>query len=171
MEGVERYEVRLLPHNDAWGNEFEDLKPSLAAILGSNALDIQHVGSTAIAGIHAKPILDVAIQVRSFSELNIDGMKEHGYDYRAEGGVAGRQLFVLRKDGHISLQHIHCYEPENMGFQNQVRFRDYLNKHPDLAKKYDVLKQELAVEHPEDRMKYTEGKESFIHLILRLAGE
>ncbi len=169
MEGVERYEVRLLPHNNDWINEFEALKPVLATILGDNVLDIQHVGSTSIKNINAKPILDVAIKVISFSGLNIEGMKHHGYDYCGESGVSGRQLFVLRKDGHVSLHHIHCYEADNIGFENQVCFRNHLNTHPNLAQQYNDLKHELAMKYPNDRYKYTDGKESFIQFVLKLA--
>ncbi len=169
MEGVARYEVRLLPHNGDWEKEYEALKPVLAAILGDNVLNIQHVGSTSIKAISAKPILDVAVQVSSFAALNIEGMTRHGYDYRGESSVPGRQLFVLRKDGHISLQHIHCYEEGNLGFQNQVRFRDYLNAHPEFARQYDELKRDLAARYPDDRGKYTDGKETFIQSVLKLA--
>ncbi len=90
MEGVAHYEVKLLPHSGDWEKEYEALKPVLAAILADNMLDIQHVGSTAIKAISAKPILDVAVQVSSFSSLNIEGMTRHGYDYRGERGVPGR---------------------------------------------------------------------------------
>ncbi len=169
MEGVERHEVRLLPHNEDWIKEFQLLKPVLIKILGDNVLDIQHVGSTSIKDINAKPILDVAVKVFSFAKLNIEGMQQQGYDYCGESGVLGRALFILRRDGHISLQHVHCYEEGNTDFENQVCFRDYLNKNPNIAKQYDDLKRDLAMKYPKDRLKYTEGKEQFIQSILKLA--
>ncbi len=76
---------------------------------------------------------------------------------------------MLRKDGHISLQHIHCYEEGNPGFQNQVRFRGYLNVHPEFARQYDELKRDLAARYPYDRGKYTEGIERFIQTVHKLA--
>lgn len=169
MEGVERYKVRLLPHNDNWDQEFIAVKRMIQDVLSSNALDIQHVGSTAIRGIRAKPILDVAVKVNSFTDLNTAGMKRHGYEDCGESGVPGRRLFVLRGEGNISLHHIHCYEKDNTAFEDQVRFRDYLNSHPESAKQYEQLKQSLAEKYPEDRMAYTDGKERFIKLILELA--
>jgi GrpB-like predicted nucleotidyltransferase (UPF0157 family) len=171
MEGVERYKVRLLPHSGEWEKEFISVKKLLTDILGADALDIQHVGSTAILGICAKPILDVAVRVVSFSSLNIEGMKRNGYEDCGESGVPGRRLFVLRKDGSISLHHIHCYEADNMDFENLVRFRDYLNSHPDYAIQYDELKLSLAERYPNDRILYTNGKESFIQNILKRANQ
>lgn len=167
MEGVERNQVRLLPHREEWALEYAEVARRLAAALGENALEIQHVGSTAIRGICAKPILDVAVRVVTFAKL--DGVARLGYEACGESGVPGRFLFVLREGGHLSLQHIHCYEDGNPAFQKQVKFRDYLNAHPEEARKYDRLKRELAEKYPESRSLYTAGKETFIQRILELA--
>jgi len=166
MEGVERNKVKLVSHNEEWEIEFNQVKPVLMQILDVEGKDIQHVGSTSIKELDAKPILDIAIEVESFSALNIEGMKGIGYDYRHEAGVPGRRLFVLRGIEGISLHHIHCFERSGDGFQKQLFFRDYLINHPEMAKQYSELKSTLAQKYPNDRSQYTEGKDRFIQYVL-----
>jgi len=166
MEGVERNKVILVSYNEEWKTEFNRVKFVLMQILDVKGEDIQHVGSTAIQSIVAKPILDIAIEVENFSSLNIDGMRELGYDYRHEAGVPGRQLFVLRGIEERSIHHIHCFERSGNGFQEQLFFRDYLINHPDMAQQYNEMKITLALKYPNDRSQYTVGKDEFIQYVL-----
>lgn len=166
MQGVERYKVRLLPHSDEWEKEYEVAKNELRDIFGQNTIDIQHVGSTSIKGIYAKPILDIAVVLKSFEDMNIEGMKNAGYSYcGAQNEEKDRYLFVLRGEGQISLRHIHCYEPDNLDFYYVTLFRDYLNSHEEYAKQYSDLKIKLAKEYPDDRIAYTNEKERFVRMI------
>lgn len=171
MEGVERNKVKLVSHNDEWEAEFNDVKPVLVRIFGVEGEDIQHVGSTSIKAIVTKPILDIAIEVESFSSLNVDGMIGLGYDYRGEAGVPGRRLFVLRSIEGDSLHHVHCFERRGDGFRKQLFFRDYLTNRPDVAKQYSILKIDLTLKYPNDRIQYTEGKDRFIQSILDQMGK
>ena len=166
MEGVERYQVRLLPHNGKWADEYYQVKSQIEAVWGNNVIEIQHVGSTAIRRIPAKPILDIAVRLHSIRNMDVEALKRLGYDYC--GPREGRDtyhLFVLRGENQISLRHIHCYDVSDKEFFQLVGFRDYLNSHSDAAKKYSELKEKLARLYPEDRIAYTKGKESFIESI------
>lgn len=166
MEGVERYQVRLLPHNGKWADEYYQVKSQIEAVWGNNVIEIQHVGSTAIRRIPAKPILDIAVRLHSIRNMDVEALKRLGYDYC--GPREGRDtyhLFVLRGENQISLRHIHCYDVSDKEFIQLVGFRDYLNSHSDAAKKYSELKEKLARLYPEDRIAYTKGKESFIESI------
>ena len=169
MEGVERYKVRLLPHSQEWEDEFTQVKNQLEALWTNNLFDIQHVGSTAIHTICAKPILDIAVRLKAIINMDVDAMKQAGYDYCGpQHGSQTYHLFVLRGQNQISLRHIHCYDAQDKGFFQLVGFRDYLNSHPDEAKKYSELKKVLASQYPEDRVAYTKGKETFIQNIYAL---
>ena len=131
-----------------------------------NILEIQHVGSTAIPNICAKPILDIAIKLKSIELMEVQQLEKLGYRYCGiQHGNANYHLFVLRNKHNISFRHLHCYAKEEKGFGLQVGFRDYLNNHIDIAVKYDNLKKELAEKYPEDRAAYTRGKERFIQSI------
>lgn len=163
MEGVERYKVRLLPHNDMWDKEFLDTKLQIQGIWKDNIVDIQHIGSTSIQAVWAKPILDIAVVLQSFSKMNIEALQLAGYDYCGlQKPENDRHLFVMRGENQISLRHIHCYEPNNKDFLQCVGFRDYLNNHPEEATEYSELKKKLAEQFPDDRFAYADGKMNFI---------
>lgn len=169
MEGVERYKVRLLPHNQAWEQEFLQVKIEIQTSWNDNILNIQHVGSTAIHNICAKPILDIAVRLKSIRKMDVDAMKQLGYDYC--GPQHGRQtyhLFVFRGQDQISLRHIHCYDAGDKEFFQLTGFRDYMNAHAQAAKEYSELKEALALQYPDDRVAYTKGKENFIQNIYTL---
>jgi GrpB-like predicted nucleotidyltransferase (UPF0157 family) len=172
MQGVERYKVRLLPHDNNWKVEFLEAKAQIENIWTENVLDIQHFGSTSIVGIYAKPILDVAVVLKSLGNMDIDAMTQAGYDYcGAQNPEKSRYLFVLRGENQISLRHLHCYEPGDEDFRLCVGFRDYLNSHPEDAQKYSELKLRLAEKYPDDRFAYTDEKLDFVQSIYaKLAG-
>lgn len=171
MEGVKRYQVRLAPHNPQWASEFEEVRAQLRERWRGNLLDVQHVGSTAILGICAKPILDVAVQLRSVGAMDVAALQEVGYEYCGpQHGSQTYHLFVLRGEGQLSLRHIHCYDQGDGEFAQLVGFRDYLNSHPQAAQAYQALKRRLACQYPDDRAAYTQGKAAFINSIYARLG-
>jgi len=169
MLGVKRDKVTLAPHNDNWKNEYKLTKKELEDILGDNIIEINHVGSTAIKGIVAKPILDVAVVIKSAESLNMAGMEAAGFEYGREGVIPGRYYFARRVDGDISTHHIHCYLANNDNYNSVILFCRFLNENPEYAKQYNDLKVGLAFEHPDDRVAYGEAKTEFIEKIVALA--
>lgn len=156
-------------HREEWAEEFERVKRALLSVHGENVVDIQHVGSTAIKGIMAKPMLDVAVLFRRIADSVFEAMAENGYTYYGEV-TSGKHLFILRGQNEISLQHVHCYEENNSGlFYEQLRFRDFLRSHPAYAKEYEALKVKLLELYADDRKKYTVGKQAFFDKIKLLA--
>jgi GrpB-like predicted nucleotidyltransferase (UPF0157 family) len=169
MIGLERGIVKVAPYTAEWERLFEEEKALLQAAIGRYVLDIQHVGSTAIPGIVAKPIIDIAIAVANFEEASvcIEPVERLGYEYRGENGIPRRHYFVK---GDPRTYHIHMNELGSRDWQKLVRFRDYLVQHPDLAEAYAALKTELAGRYPTDREAYQEGKAPFIERVLGEAG-
>ncbi|MCM1514713.1 MAG: GrpB family protein [Anaeroplasma bactoclasticum] len=168
MEGVKRYQVRLLPHHAKWDSEFTRIQEMLKLCWKENVIDIQHVGSTAIPSICAKPILDVAVKVKSLHVLDKEALIQRGYDdCGPQGGKTTHYLFVLRGSHQMSLQHIHCYDQIDDEFDQLVGFRDYLNTHLEVALAYQALKISLAEQYPYDRQTYTQKKAPFILAIYR----
>jgi GrpB-like predicted nucleotidyltransferase (UPF0157 family) len=168
MLGLEKGLVRLVPYTAEWKRYFELEKASLQAVLGSNILDIQHVGSTSIPGMIAKPIVDIAIAVVDFEEARvciplIEGL---GYVYRGEFGIPHRHYFVK---GDPRVAHIHMSEITSITWRNLLLFRDYLCWHPKIAEEYAQLKQSLARQFPQDREAYLDGKNAFVERVIRLA--
>lgn len=169
MRGVPRNKVVLEPHNEAWAEEFRREKERLLRIHGDSVVDIQHVGSTAIAGIVAKPMLDVAVLFKALTDEVIEAMRGSGYEYYGEV-TEGKRLFILRDGEGASLEHVHCYEEKDRRlYDEQLRFRDYLRAHPACASAYEQLKQDLCRIYADDRRKYTAGKQAFFDMIRELA--
>jgi GrpB-like predicted nucleotidyltransferase (UPF0157 family) len=168
MIGLERCIVRLVPYTAEWKRLFEQEKARLQAAVGDYVLDIQHVGSTSIPGMVAKPILDIGIAVQSFEKafVCIEPMVQLGYEYHGEHGIPRRHLFVK---GDPRTHHVHMNEITSRDWENLVVFRDYLIQHPEAAQEYTELKLELAQRFPTDRQAYLDGKSSLIERVLQLA--
>jgi GrpB-like predicted nucleotidyltransferase (UPF0157 family) len=171
MIGLKRGIVQLTPYSPEWTEAYQAEKECIAASLGSSILDIQHVGSTAIPGCWAKPIIDVAIIIENIGKVDacILPLQQIGYDYKGENGIPDRHYFVKRIGGDIHTFHIHMCTPDNQNLQNQIIFRDYLLTHPDKVQAYSQLKLELAERFPTDREGYTESKSSFIENVINVA--
>ena len=170
MLGVKRYEVRLEEHSEQWKVLFEETEAEIRRILGANVMDVQHIGSTAIKGIVAKPILDVAVTVHQLTAIDFCGMECFGYKSRGEAGVPGRSYFAKYRDEEITTHHIHCYEQGNSNLLANLAFRDFLIANPVYGRQYSDLKLYLAEQYANDRATYTNEKTDFIHMVLQLAG-
>lgn len=170
MIGLERGVVRLAPYTLEWHRRFEEEKALLQASIGQYVLEIQHVGSTSIPGMTAKPIIDIAVAVESFEEATvcIGPLDALGYEYRGEYGIPRRHYFVK---GDPRTYHLHMNEIGSRAWENQVLFRDYLIAHPQLAEEYAALKVDLAQRHPTNREAYVDEKAPFIERVLRMARE
>jgi GrpB-like predicted nucleotidyltransferase (UPF0157 family)/GNAT superfamily N-acetyltransferase len=168
MIGLERDRVRLVPYTAEWKRLFEEEKARLQAAIGPYVLDIQHVGSTSIPGMVAKPIIDIGISVTSFegARICIQPVEQLGYEYRGEFGIPLRHYFVK---GDPRTHHLHMHELGSPDWENQVLFRDYLIQHPALADEYAALKVDLAQRYPADREAYLEAKAPFIQRVMGMA--
>lgn len=169
MLGVPKNKVILSPHDDRWTDEFRQAEQRFRERFGDGIVRIEHVGSTAIPGILAKPMLDIAILFREITGPVFDRMRSLGYTYYGEV-ASGKHLFLLREADGRSLQHVHCSavnRPEL--FDAQLRFRDFLRAHPAYAREYEQLKRQLASRYPDDRSRYTAGKQKFFEKIESLA--
>lgn len=162
MIGLKRGTVELVPHQKEWGENAENAVRLLKQILGDTAIDIQHVGSTAIFLIHAKPIIDIAVAVYDLNDIlpHVGVLKQHNIIFRGEI-ISGEILFVMGDD-EIRTHHIHIVKWNGAEWNNYINFRDYLNTYPEKAKIYDNCKQKLAMQYSNDRKSYTAGKEEII---------
>jgi GrpB-like predicted nucleotidyltransferase (UPF0157 family) len=166
--GLEKGVVRLASHNVDWARVYEGERARIEAAIGAHILEVQHVGSTSIPGLAAKPIIDIAVGVEDFevARVCIAPLEALGYTYHGENGISGRHYFTR---GDPTLYHTHMHEVTSRAWGNLVLFRDYLLQHPKEVRAYLALKRRLAEQHRHDRRAYTEGKAAFIERILRLA--
>jgi GrpB-like predicted nucleotidyltransferase (UPF0157 family) len=168
MIGLEKGTVKLTPHNELWHQLFAEEEARLRDAIGEHVVAIEHVGSTAICGLSAKPIIDIAAAVpeTANAERCVRPLENVGYQYRGENGIAGRYYFVK---GDPRTHHLHMVEVGSDFWKNHLLFRDYVRKHPEVAEEYERLKRDLAIKYERDRGAYTEGKSKFIEAVLKRA--
>lgn len=179
MIGLKRGTVQLYEHEKEWEIEAQNTIVRLKEILGDVIRDIQHVGSTSILTIKAKPIIDIAIAVDKFDDILVyeKELKDAGFYYRpnAQASLPDQLLFACGNfyegTGDLQTHFIHVVLWESMDWINYINFRDYLNKTPSAVKEYEELKVSLARQAPIDRgrEKYLKGKHDFIVYTLRKA--
>jgi GrpB-like predicted nucleotidyltransferase (UPF0157 family) len=158
--------VEVVQYDPAWVDIFQAEAEVLAIIFGEKLVAIHHIGSTAIPGIVAKPIVDILVEVRDIQEvddLNTD-IEKLGYQPRGEYGIPGRRYFV-KQTGEVHIHHIHTFQSGNPQVERHLNFRDYLIAHPLDALAYSRLKEDLAQQFPEDIDNYAMGKNDFINNI------
>lgn len=132
-------------------------------------LDAQHIGSTSVPAIWAKPIIDIVIGVRDFTALiGMNAILEkHGFIYRGQD-QPDQHLYVCGTDN-VRTHHIHAVIFKSEAWNNYINFRDYLNSHPQAAEEYCELKKSLAEQYANSRERYTALKSEFIHRVLAAA--
>ena len=167
--GLRRGTVSVEAHNEEWETSAAETIAELSSILRGVLIDAQHVGSTAVRGICAKPILDIAVGVSDFDALlpKNSVLEEHGFVFRGQDHP-GQYLYVCGKDD-IRTHHIHAVIYSSGIWNDYVDMRDYLNSHEEEAETYSKLKESLARQYPEDRETYTAGKSEMIGEILKKA--
>ncbi len=168
--GLSSETVVVRPYTPEWPQLYLAEEARLVGSIGEYVLDIQHVGSTSIPGMIAKPILDVAIAVSDFEEAArcIEPIERLGYHYRGEYGISRRHYFTK---GNPRTHHLHMLERHSENWASSISFRDHLRQNPSLAEEYAALKQCLSEQFPTDRLAYQDGKAAFIHHVLHAANE
>lgn len=156
--------IRLAPHNANWQLEYKREAMRLTRLMGANLLAIHHIGSTAIPGIVAKPIIDILLVVHDLDRLDLQGaaIAAEGYLAFGENGIAGRRYFVKRGPDGERTHHAHAYRQGAPEIDRHLRFRDYLVAHPVEAARYSALKLALAAQFADDRAAYQDGKDALV---------
>jgi GrpB-like predicted nucleotidyltransferase (UPF0157 family) len=157
--------VRLRAYTPRWAELFALEAPRIRAALGSLALDVQHVGSTSIAGLMAKPILDIAVGLEQLCNypLCIGRLAALGYEHVPWQGLAANEVFAK---GSRRTHLLHVVEHDGEKWRDYLKFRERLVSVPGLARDYEALKCNLASVHQADRAGYTAGKNTFIRGVL-----
>ncbi|UOY90691.1 GrpB family protein [Bacillus glycinifermentans] len=153
-----------------WPERYETEKKRLQPVFGKIALGIEHIGSTAVPGLAAKPVLDLMVGVKHLSEAErlIEPLSDLGYEHVFHEAFPRRRFFRKGKR-RAGIHHLHIYVYKSEEWKNQLRFRDYLRAHPKVREDYETLKRDLAKHFPHDRNSYTKGKAPFITHIVEKA--
>ncbi|WP_269522810.1 GrpB family protein [Coraliomargarita parva] len=165
--GLTRGSVRLVPHQPGWAAAFCAERTALVQALGTEALSIEHVGSTAVPGLPAKPILDIAVAVADFNRMTAwaECLKPLDYHYLGDPRGWDDHLFSKGNESNRSV-YLHAVLNGSPRWQNYLYFRDRLRASPELRQTYARLKQNGAQAYPDDRQAYTDSKHAWIQAML-----
>lgn len=163
--------VMIVDYDPQWPILYEEEKARILGVIGHKVVAIEHIGSTAVPGLGAKPIIDIMVAVRHLSEAEqcIEPLQSVGYEYvpEHEDFIPERRYF--RKGHPETHRHLHIVEPTSDFWERHLFFRDYLRAHPKVARQYYELKRQLATKSGSDRQTYTDAKTPFIESVITRA--
>ena len=168
--GITKGTVRIVPHQPEWERVFQLEQKLLERIFAGNALAIEHVGSTAVPALQAKPIIDLAVRVVDIAVVQLleNALSALGYAER-ENRLKGHQRVFVRSDGEAVTHHLHVIQADCPEWDRKILFRDCLRRHPEIGQAYEALKLRLWRMVGNDRGAYTDGKRSFIDSVVAKA--
>lgn len=161
-----RSPIVVVDYDSAWPELFETFAGPLRRATGAR---VEHIGSTSVPGIAAKPVIDIDVVVPSPGAVQhaIEQLRALGYTYQGDKGIPGREAFLWPVGA--TSHHVYVVVEGNDSHRAHVAFRDYLRAHDDVAAEYGALKRGLAAKHGDDRLGYTEAKTEFVTRVLGLA--
>jgi len=165
--------IEVVAYDPRWPEAFTWAREELAAAWGPNVVVIHHIGSTSIAGLYAKPVIDILAVVGDLLALDQQSgrMEQLGYQVMGEFGILGRRYF-RRDDAEGKRTHqVHAFANDSPHVKRHLAFRDFLRAHTAVAHEYAALKRALAATHPHDMEAYMDGKDRFIKEVERRALE
>jgi len=168
---------KFLPYQSSWKDKFQKEKEKLQDVFGKEALAIEHIGSTSIEGLSAKPIIDMAVLVNSIEDIDRIVLKLNPLNYIYQSNFPPGERIWLRKGNPVEY-HLSIVCPKHTFWERNILFRDYLRNHPEFIKEYEDLKKNNLKITPEKDLEdlshskiYNQGKGDFVKKILDLARE
>ena len=166
---TDKRRVEVVSYNSNWKKMYKEESEKIKNILNDIIVDIHHIGSTAIPGIKAKPVIDILVEVKDIEAVDRynNKMEELGYEAMGEHGIPKRRFF--RKGGNKRTHHIHIFQVGSEEIERYINFKEYLITHPDKGREYSKLKEKLVNKYTYGVENYTNGKSDFIKEIDRKA--
>jgi len=164
--------IIVVPYDESWDAEFSKIKNELLPALEDLIISIEHVGSTSVKGLYAKPIIDMNIVIDSGNILPdiIQRLAKINYTHVGDLGISGREAFSYVDKPHLMEHHLYVCPKDSLEHKRQVTFRDYLRLHPDDCERYSKIKIEMAEKFPHDINSYINGKQPVILEIYEKCG-
>ena len=164
--------VVVLPYDRGWKEAFEKIKAEIEGAVGGLIQAVEHVGSTSVEGMSAKPCIDIDVVIEDGSALAvvIDKLAGIGYIHEGDLGIKGREAFKYDDKPHLMKHHLYVCTRDSAELFRHITFRDFLKSNPEAAKKYSRVKERAAELYPDDIDKYIEYKTPCIEELYRLCG-
>ena len=163
--------VTVTPYDSSWPDEFARIQSELQQALGEDALAIEHVGSTSVPGLAAKPIIDIDVVIDA-SKLNIiiTKLADIGYVHQGDLGIPGREAFKYSGKEHLMRHHLYVCSQDAAELERHITFRDWLRSHQEDRLAYGAVKLNMAARYPDDIDAYMQGKAACITAIYQKCG-
>jgi len=160
--------VRLAEHNPDWDIAFAEANAELLGVVGSLGCGIEHVGSTSVSDLPAKPILDIVVGVPRLDLVDnvAESIERLGYLDRGYGTGSVGRLLIAESEHDVRTVHLHIVEHGSNHWHHYVAFRDALRTDPELRRRYEAVKRQLAARFSQDRVAYTDAKAVFVRATL-----
>ena len=167
--GLKHNTVDVIPYNLEWVTEFEREKARILNTCDNKVVAVEHIGSTSVPGLAAKPIIDIAVGIRRLKDAEklLPALKKLDYHFYKE--FQRQRLFVAKGPDEQRTHYLHVMRYNGAKWKSDQLFRNYLRTHPKAVREYSDLKQKLAKRHPDDRQAYADGKAAFISSIIAKA--
>ena len=164
--------VLVVPYNETWKSAFEKIKNEIETAIGDLIVGVEHVGSTSVKGLSAKPCIDIDVVIKDYSVFGeiVKGLESIGYIHEGDLGIEGREAFRYSDKPHLFSHHLYVCQKSSEELYRHLVFRDFLKGHPEAAKEYGRVKEEAARLYPDDIEKYIEYKSPCIEALYRLCG-
>lgn len=164
--------VIVQPYDKAWKIAFENIKDEIEQVLGDLIIGIEHVGSTSVEGLSAKPCIDLDVIIRDYSvfEAVVDKLESIGYIHEGNLGIEDREAFRYTDKPHLLTHHLYVCPQHSQELHRHIAFRDFLRSNPEAAKKYGDIKETAARFFPDDIDGYMEYKSHCIAELYELCG-
>ena len=163
--------IIVVPYNSDWKNEFERIKNELTSVLSDLILTIEHVGSTSVPGLHAKPIIDIdiVIEIELFDKVK-ERLEKIGYFHVGNLGIEGREVFKYENKLHLMEHHLYVCDKDSDELKRHTALRNFLRNNKEYCDKYSAMKIKMANKYPHDIDNYIDGKQSTILEIYEKCG-
>ena len=164
--------VIVLPYDKVWKSDFEAIKAEIEEALGDLILCVEHVGSTSVEGMSAKPCIDIDVVIKDYSvfEAVVLRLAPIGYIHEGTLGIKDREAFKYANKPHLRNHHLYVCPQNSEELRRHITFRDFLRTHPEAIRKYSAVKEEAAMLFPDDIDGYIRYKSPCIEELYSLCG-
>ena len=164
--------VIVLPYDVAWESAFEAIRAEIQTALGDLMLGIEHVGSTSVKGMSAKPCIDIDVVIRDYSVFDavVQKLDAIGYIHEGDLGIKDREAFKYTDKPHLMLHHLYVCPQDSEELRRHITFRDFLRRTPEAVRKYSLVKEKAAALFPDEIEQYIAFKAPCIEELYKECG-
>ena len=164
--------VVVVPYDEAWKNAFEEIKTEIEAEIGDLIIGIEHVGSTSVEGMSAKPCIDIDVIIKDYSVFDeiVRKLGVIGYIHEGDLGIKDREAFKYADKSHLMTHHLYVCPRDSEELHRHIAFRDFLRKNPEAVKEYSMVKEKAAALFPDEIEQYIAFKAPCIEELYKECG-